>query len=99
MASTSGVFIMKNLDLDFVPVTGGIELADKYVRDDVVALHNLKTHSDLDRHLVQLLSLHKKLRVRFRQQDLASLDDATKRALLLDMNDLLDIKPLQVKKK
>lgn len=89
---------MKNSDLDFTPVTGGVDLADQYIRDDVDALRDLKTHSDLDRHLVQLLSLHKKLRVRFRNQDLASLDDVTKRALLQDMNDLLGIKTLRSNK-
>jgi len=82
-------------DDDFVPVSGGVDLADDYVRDDVDALRDVKVHSDLDRHIVQLLSLHKNLRVRFRNQDLASLDDATKRDLLIDMNDLLGIKPLK----
>ena len=83
-------------DDDFVPVTGGVDLADDYVRDDIDALRDVKVSSDLDRHIVQLLSLHKKLRVRFRNQDLASLDDATKRDLLTDMNDLLGIKPFKI---
>ena len=90
-----GVFVMVWDDDDFVPVTGGVDLADDYVRDDIDALRDVKVSSDLDRHIVQLLSLHKKLRVRFRNQDLASLDDATKRDLLTDMNDLLGIKPLK----
>ena len=81
-------------DDDFVPVTGGDDLADDYVRDDVLSLCDLKASSDLDLHLVRLLSLHPQLRVRFRNQDLSSLDDATKRDLLNDMNDLLGIKPL-----
>jgi hypothetical protein len=83
-----------SLDLDFVPVTGGVDLA-KYIRDDVDDLRALKTDSDLDRHIVQLLGLHSQLRIRFRNQDLTSLDDATKRSLLKDMNDVLGIKPLK----
>jgi hypothetical protein len=90
---------MNKNDLDFAPVTGGVDLADKYLRDDLDTLRDLKTHSDLDRHLVQLLSLHKDLRLQFRSQDLASLDDATKQALLKDMNDLLGIKPRRAKKR
>jgi hypothetical protein len=82
-------------DDDFVPVTGGVDLADNYIRDDIAALRDVKVTSDLDRHIVQLLSLHRKLRVRFRNQDLSSLDDATKQDLLTDMNDLLGIKPLK----
>jgi len=86
-------------DDDFVPVTGGVDLADDYIRDDVDALRDVKVNSDLDRHIVQLLSLHKQLRVRFRNQDLASLDDSTKRDLLTDMNDLLGIKPFKTSEK
>lgn len=82
-------------DDDFIPVTGGVDLADDYIRDDMPQLRDLSVVSDLDRHIVQLLSLHKKLRVQFRNQDLASLSDATKRDLLSDMNDLLGIKPLK----
>jgi hypothetical protein len=80
---------------DFVPVTGGIDLADDYIRDDADALCDLKVHSDLDRHIVRLLALHRDLRVRFRNQDLAKLSDADKQALLVDMNDLLGINPLR----
>ena len=86
---------MSKNDLDFTPVTGGADLADGYLRDDMDSLQDLKAHSDLDRHIVRLLALHKDLRLQFRNQDLASLGDSTKRALLQDMNDLLGIKPLQ----
>ena len=82
-------------DDDFVPVTGGVDLADDYLRDDLNSLRDLKVQSDLDRHIVRLLALHKQLRVRFRNQNLTRLDDATKQALLHDMNDLLGIKPLR----
>ena len=86
-------------DHDFVPVTGGVDLADDYLRDDLDSLRDLRVQSDLDRHIVRLLALHKQLRVRFRNQDLARLDDATKQALLQDMNDLLGIKPLRAGKR
>ena len=86
-------------DDDFVPVTGGVDLADDYLRDDVDALRDLKVQSDLDRHIVRLLALHKNVRVKFRNQDLTRLSDADKRALLQDMNDLLGIKPLRTAKK
>ena len=90
---------MPQIDDDYVPVTGGADLADDYLRDDLDMLRDIKVQSDLDRHIVRLLALHKKLRVRFRNQDLACLDDTTKQALLEDMNDLLGIKPLQAGKK
>ena len=86
-------------DDDFIPVTGGCDLADVYVRDDSVLLRDLKVTSELDRHIVRLLSLHKSLRMRFRNQDLACLDDATKLALLDDINDLLGIKTFRSSKK
>ena len=86
-------------DDNFVPVTGGVDLADDYLRDDLDSLRDVKVQSDLDRHIVRLLALHKDVRVRFRNQDLTHLDDATKQALLQDMNDLLGIKRLRAGKK
>ena len=80
---------------DFVPVIGGVELGDNYIRQDVDALRDLKAASELDRHIVRLLSLHGNLHIRFRNHDLAALDEATKRSLLADINDLLGIKPLK----
>jgi len=84
---------------DFVPVTGGVALADGDLRDDLDSLGDLKVQSDLDRHIVRLLALHKDLRVRFRDGDLTRLDDDTKQALLQDINNLLGIKPLRTGKK
>lgn len=89
---------MPQIDDDFVPVTGGADLADDYLRDDLDSLSDLKVQSDLDRHIVRLLALHKDLRVGFRNRDLTRLDDATKHDLLQDMNDLLGIKPLRTGK-
>jgi hypothetical protein len=77
---------------DDVPPTGGHILPDKYVRKDVTGLENVTVVSDLDRHIVRLLALHPELRVKFRNQDLASLDNATKQSLLEDMNKVLGIK-------
>jgi hypothetical protein len=79
---------------DFVPVTGGVDLA-KYLRDDVDDLRNLRIASDLDKRIVQLLALHPALRMQFRNQDLTTLDDATKQTLLQDMNHVLGIRPLK----
>jgi len=83
-----------NVD-DYVPVTGGADLS-KYLRDDVSAASDLKVGSDLDLHIARILSLRPQLQVRFRNQDLTQLDDATKLKLLEDINDLLGIKPLRI---
>ncbi len=85
-------------DDDFVPVTGGANLADAYVRD-LDSLRNVKVKSDLDCHIIRLLALHPQISIRFRNQDLTCLDDVTKRALLQDLNDSLNIKPLRTAKK
>jgi hypothetical protein len=85
---------MRHAD-DFVPVTGGFDLPASRIRDDMDSLRNLAVDSDLDRRIVQLLALHPQLQVRFRNQDLRSLDDPTKKALLKDMNDVLGIRPLR----
>ncbi|KAA1258190.1 hypothetical protein LF1_07060 [Rubripirellula obstinata] len=77
---------------DFAPVSGGRGQADSYRRDDVDDLASVKADSQLDRHIVRLLALHKKLRVRFKNQDLSQFSDDAKRVLLADMNDLLGIK-------
>ncbi|TWU33450.1 hypothetical protein Q31b_57670 [Novipirellula aureliae] len=77
---------------DFAPVSGGRRQADSYRRDDVDNLRDVKADSQLDRHIVRLLALHKKLRVKFKNQDLSQFSDDAKRVLLADMNDLLGIK-------
>jgi hypothetical protein len=80
---------------DFVPVTGGVSLADVYVRHGLELSPELKVRSELDLHLVRLSKLHPDVRVAFRNQDLATLDDGTKKGFVQDLNDLLGIKPLQ----
>jgi hypothetical protein len=84
---------------DYAPVTGGVDRPKNRVRDDMDHLRDLVVDSDLDKHIVRLLALHPKLRVRFRNQDLASLDVPTKQALLADMNAVLGIRPLRSKPK
>lgn len=79
-------------DDDFAPVTGGSDLHRSYLRGDTCALQDLKVSSDIDRHLVRLLTLHPDVQVAFRCQDLASLDHSTKQDLLKDINQLLGIK-------
>ncbi|MDX1965696.1 MAG: hypothetical protein SFV23_00870 [Planctomycetaceae bacterium] len=71
------------------------QLPDRYVRTDLDDLSNVTASSDLDLHIVRLLALHPLLKVRFRNQDLAGLDDATKQTLLDDMNQVLGIKRLK----
>ncbi len=78
---------------EFVPVTGGIGLADDRVRRDLNPLHEIGIESDLDLHIVRLLSLHPKLKVRFPIRDSAGLHIQAKRAILSDMNEFLGIKP------
>ena len=77
---------------DFVPVTGGDVLADRYVRQGLSALRDVQANSDIDRHILRLLHLHPSLKVKFRNQDLGKLDDDTKRTLIQDMNDVLGIR-------
>ena len=86
-------------DDDFVPVTGGVDLADDDLRGDMEALDNLEVESELDLHIVRLLTLHPNLNVGFRNQDLTRVDDETKKAFIQDMNDLLGIKPLRSRRK
>ncbi len=86
---------MAKLDDDYTPVTGGVRLSKSRFRDDMDHLRDLVVDSALDRRLVQLLALHPQLRVRFRNPDLQCLDSRTKKALLVDINDVLGIRPLR----
>ena len=86
---------MASKDDDFVPVTGGIDLADDYLRDDLDLLLDVKVRSRLDRHILQLRALHIELRDRFQIQDLARMSNADKQRMLQEMNDLLGIRPLR----
>jgi hypothetical protein len=87
--------LMGKLHDDFCPVTGGVDLPKSRFRDDMDRFHDVAVGSDLDRHIVQLLALHPKLRVRFRKQDLTALDTPTKKALLADINCVLGVRSLR----
>lgn len=78
----------------FAPSVGGFK-TPKNVRGDLNDLTAVVVKSELDLHIVRLLELHPKLRVRFRNHDLASLDVATKRTLLADLNRVLGVTPLK----
>lgn len=77
------------------PSVGGHELPAKYRRQDTDYLANVTVESELDKHIIRLLGLHPELRVKFRNQDLASLNDSTKKLLLEDMNKVLGIRQLR----
>lgn len=82
----------KNQD-DMPPVIG--KPPKKYLRKDLDDLANVVATSDLDLHIVRLLALHPVLKIRFRNHDLAALDEATKQLLLKDMNHVLGVRPLR----
>ena len=78
----------------FDGIAGGGHLSGQSVREGVFEPKDLISSSPLDKKMARLLALHPELRIRFRNNDLSSLDDKTKRALLRDMQDILGITPL-----
>ncbi len=80
---------------DFAPAAVGRPPRSAYIRKDLDDLSSVVAMSDLDLHIVRLLALHPTLKVRFRNQDLASLDDATKQTLLSDMNQVIGVRRLK----
>jgi hypothetical protein len=78
----------------FAPAVGRKATMNQ-IRTDLDDLSTLTVHSDLDLHIVRLLALHPSLKVRFRNHDIASLDEGTKKLLLDDMNEVLGIRPLK----
>ena len=83
--------------LDAAPTILGRPPKDN-LRKDLDDLSMVNATSDLDLHIVRLLALHPSLKVRFRNHDIASLDDATKQVLLNDMNHVLGVRPLKKRK-
>lgn len=71
------------------------EMPEARRRDDVVEPGNLIVKSDTDRKMARLLALHSELRVTFRSNDLSTLDEETKKALLQDMYDILKLTPVK----
>lgn len=80
---------------DFTPTAVARPPRKTQIRRDLDDLSAVVATSDLDLHIVRLLALHPTLKMRFRNQDLASLDDSTKQALLDDMNQVLGVRPLR----
>lgn len=83
---------------NFEPAAVGRPPKPEQIRADLDDLSSVFAESELDIHIVRLLALHPNLKVKFRNQDLASLDDATKQTLLSDINDVLGIKSLKKRK-
>ena len=84
--------------MDFAPTAVARPPRRRQMRNDLDDLSAVVATSDLDLHIVRLLALHPTLKVRFRNQDLASLDDLTKQTLLQDMNHVLGVRPLRKRK-
>ena len=78
------------------PVAGfGRKVPQRYFRDDLDDLSEVAAESELNSQIVRLLALHSSLKVQFRNQDLASLDNSTKKRLLADMYAVLGVRPLR----
>jgi hypothetical protein len=73
-----------------MPVTGGAKTPARLLR--TAAGRAATPTSPLDKHLLRLLTLHKNMPARFRSIDLPKMDDVAKRALLADIQDLLNIR-------
>lgn len=80
---------------DFSPSVVGRPPKAAQLRSDLDDLDAVVATSKLDLHIVRLLALHPTLKVRFRNQDLTALDDATKQTLLDDLNQVLGVRPLR----
>jgi hypothetical protein len=85
---------MNNIEI-FDDYTGGGEMPEARVREDVAEPDDLIIGSETDRKMARLLALHTNLRVRFRSKDLSTLNEQTKEALLQDMYDILGVTPLR----
>ena len=79
---------------DFAPPAGNMR-PPRNVRTDLDDLSAVRVKSELDLHIVRVLELNPKLKVRFRNYDLASLDQNTKVTLLDDINAVLGVKTLK----
>ena len=70
---------------------GGGELPASATRSELTVPQGMVAHSVIDKQLVRLLTLHPDLRLQFRNNNLATMDDGAKRQLLEDMRDILGI--------
>ncbi len=82
-------------DPGFAPSVGRMKAPKDNLRNDLDDLRAVVVKTGLDLHIVRLLELHPELKVRFRNHDLASIDDTTKRTLLNDLNTVLGVLPLR----
>ena len=82
---------MQELLNDFDGTIGTEHQTSNNVRTDLTVRTDLVVNSELDRQIARLLILHPSLQIKFRQNDLASLNDETKLILLEDMRDVLGI--------
>lgn len=89
---------MNTESIEFGSIGSGQLLPSDKRRADIAGLSTLKATSSIDKHIVRLLSLHPDLNVQFRNQDLSVLGDATKLAIIEDINEILGIQPLQTLK-
>lgn len=86
---------MINKDELFDDVLGGREIPRSFIREDVVESNHLIVSSALDKRMARFIIIHPKLKIRFRNNNLASLSDTTKEALLKDIQYVLGIIPLR----
>ncbi|QDV56878.1 hypothetical protein [Rosistilla oblonga] len=84
---------------DPMPVIGGGTMAADLIddlNDDFVASNDAFPDDPLAQRAYDLLTLNAdQLSLRFRNSDLAKMDDDTKRLLIQDLCDSLEIKPLR----
>ena len=73
---------------------GGGPPSSDALRSTLVVPQDLVVKSDLDKQVARLLILHPDLQIKFRNNNLANLDDQTKRELLQDMREVLGIAQL-----
>lgn len=78
----------------FDEIIGGGTLSENDIRSDLSVPENLVVESELDKQVARLLILHPELQLKFRQNNVAKLDDETKRVLLAHMREFLGIFPL-----
>jgi hypothetical protein len=79
---------------DLTPVTGGVALPASLVA--AVPCDDDVPNDDLGRQAYWLLKLNAdKVALRFRQSDLASMDDDTKRQLIADIQRAIGVAPLR----
>jgi len=75
------------------PVIGGCDIPNSLIGSPNLTGSPPSDH--LGRQIFWLLKLHPEINFQFQDQDLNTMDDATKQQLLADINLILGIQPLQ----